>query len=56
MFQNEGNRFAEVRQAFFTRFPLAVGAGHFGTVGYVPWAVPFYNRSELVAHASILTP
>src|SRR5450759_1002581 len=45
--QDEGNRLAKVRQAFFTRFPLAVGSGHFGAIRDVPWAVLLDNRCEL---------
>ena len=52
--QNERNCLAKVRQAFFTRFPLAVGTGHFGAIGDVPWAVLLDNRRELIMHASIL--
>ena len=48
--QDEGNRLAKVRQAFFTRFPLAVGSGHFGAVRDVPWAVSLDNRRELIVH------
>src|SRR6266851_6141128 len=54
--QDQDNRLAKVRQAFFTRFPLAVGSGHFGAICDVPWAVLLDNRHELIVHASILPP
>src|ERR1039458_1200371 len=48
--KDEGNCFAEVWQAVFARFALAVGAWYFGTVGDVPWAIPLDDRSKLVVH------
>ncbi len=53
--QNERNRLAQVRQAFFTRFPLAVRARHFGAIRDVPWSGLLHNRRKLVMHASILS-
>ena len=54
MLKNEGDGLAKVRNAFFTRFALAVGAGNFGAVGDVPWPVPLDDRREFIAHSSIL--
>ena len=54
--QNEDYGLAKTRQAFFTRFALAVGAGHFGAVRDVPWAILLDNRHELVVHFHILPP
>lgn len=56
VFENQGNRFTEVRQTFFTRSALAVGAGHFGAVRDVPWSVPLDNGRKLVVHVLILPP
>ncbi len=56
MLQNESNRLAKIRQALFTRFPLAVGSGHFGAIRDVPGTVLLNNRRELIVHASILPP
>ncbi len=50
MFQDEGDRFSQVGQAFLTRFALAVGAWDFGAVGDVPRLVSLNDRSELIAH------
>ena len=54
--QDEGNRLAKARQAFFTRFPLAIGSGHFGAIRDMPRAVLLDNRRELIMHESILPP
>ena len=54
--QDEGNRLAKVRQAFFTRVPLTIGPGHFGAVRDVVFAVSLDNRRELIVHESILPP
>ena len=54
--QDERNRLAKIRQAFFTRLTLAVGSAHFGAIRDVPWAVLLDNRRELIVHASILLP
>jgi hypothetical protein len=54
--QDEDNRLAKVREAFFTRFPLTVGSGHFGAICDVPWTVLLDNRRELIVHKSILPP
>src|ERR1035437_719394 len=56
MLKNEGNRLTEVRQAFFPRLALTVGARHLGAVRDVPWAVLLDDRGELVAHEYILPP
>ena len=56
MLDNEADRFAKARQALFTRFALAVGAGNFSAIGNVERAVLFDDRRELVAHVSILAP
>ncbi len=55
MLQNQSNCFAQVREAFLTRFSLAVGAGHFGAVCDVPGAILLDNRGEFVVHGSILS-
>gem|GEM_PF-5979072 len=56
MLKNECNRLTEVRQAFFPRLALTVGARHLGAVRDVPWAVLLDDRGELVAHVYILPP
>ena len=56
VFQNEGDGLPKVRQTFFPRPSLAVGAWQFGAVCDVPRAVLLNNRGELVVHASILAP
>jgi len=56
MLKNKGNRLAEVRQAFFPRFALTIGAGYLGAVRDVPWAILLDDRGELVAHVYILPP
>src|ERR1019366_4395850 len=56
MLKDEGNRLTKVRQAFFPRLALTVGAGHLGAVRDVPWAVLLDDRSEFVAHVYILAP
>ncbi len=50
VFQNEGNCLAQVRQAFFVRFALTIGAWHLGAVCHEPRSVPLDDCSELVAH------
>lgn len=50
MFQNERDRLAEICQAFFTRFALAVGPWYFSAIRDVPWPIPLDNRGELVVH------
>ena len=54
MFENQRDRFAETLETFLTRFALAVSPGYFRAIRDVPRAIPFDNRSELVAHTSIL--
>jgi hypothetical protein len=54
--QNEGDRLAKVRQAFFARRALTIGPRHFGAVGDVPWAVLLDDRRKLVVHMYILPP
>ena len=56
MLQNEGNSLVKTREAFFTRFSLAVSSGHFGAIRDVPWAVSLDNRRELIVHEPILPP
>ena len=51
--QNEGDGFAKLCQALFTRFPLAIGARHLGTVSDMPWPIPLDNRREFMVHGSI---
>ena len=48
--QDQSNCLPKVRQAFFARFSLAVGSGHFGAVRDVPWAVLLDNSRELIVH------
>ena len=50
--KNKSNRLAQVRQTFFSRFALAVGAGYLGAVSDVPWAILLDDRRELIVHAS----
>ena len=52
VFQNECNGFTKISQALFSRSPLAIGAGYFGAVSDVPWAISFDDRGELVPHVS----
>ena len=52
MLDDQGNRFAQIRQALFTRFPLAIRTGHFGAVSNIPRAILLDNRGEFVAHDS----
>src|ERR1700720_12595 len=55
MLQDEGDRFAEIRQALFTCFPLTVGAWHFRTVRDVPRAVLLDDGRELIVHFYIVS-
>jgi len=50
MFEDEGNRLAQIRQAFLTGFPLAVCARDFGAIGNVPVAVLLHDCREFTAH------
>jgi len=52
--KNQGNGLAQVRQAFFTRFALAVGAGHLSAIRHEPRTVLLDNRRKFVAHFHIL--
>jgi hypothetical protein len=54
--ENEGNRLAQVRQAFFACLPLPVGARRLGAVCNVPWAMLFDDSRESVVHVCILAP
>ena len=54
--ENQGNRLAKIRQTFLARLALPIGAGHFGAVSGIPWAVLLDYRREFVAHFSILPP
>jgi hypothetical protein len=54
--QDESDRLAKVRQAFFTRFTLTIGSGHFGAIRDVIWTISLYNRRELIVHESSLPP
>ena len=56
MVQNENNRLAKVRQAFFTRFTLAIDAGYLSAVRDVPWAVLLDNRVNSLCIGPILPP
>ncbi len=55
MLKDQRNRCAEVRQAFFARFPLTVCARHFRTVRDVPGAVLLDDGRELNVHGSIVS-
>jgi hypothetical protein len=52
MFQNQSDGLTQIRQAFFTRFALTIGAGNLRAIRDVPRAILLDNRRELVAHAS----
>ena len=54
MFQNQRDRFAKVRDAFFTRLALTVSPRHLCAISDIPRAVLFDNCRELIAHGPIL--
>jgi hypothetical protein len=55
MLKDQSNRFAEVRQALFTRFPLSVCAWHFRTVRDVPGSILLDDGRELIVHYYIVS-
>jgi hypothetical protein len=54
MRQNERNRFAQVREAFFVRPALSIRAWQFRAVRHKPRPILLDDCRELVAHDYIL--
>ena len=54
VFENECNGLCEVSARLLLGSPLAIGPGHFRTVGNVPPFVSFDHGSEFVTHLELL--
>jgi hypothetical protein len=50
MLQDQRDCLPQILQAFFMRRALAIGAGRFGAISDVPWAVLLDDCGEFVAH------
>lgn len=49
MFEDKGDRFAQILEALVSGVSLAIGSRYLCAVGDVPGAGPLHNRGELIA-------